>query len=326
MNALASAYRAAGKQDLALPLYDETLKLRKAVLGADHPDTLASLNRLALEYQAAGKLDLSMTLYEELLKLQTEKLGADNTSTLGSMYALANVYSEGLRFDRAIPLFEELLRIRRVKLPEGNKTRIDAQNHLGLHLLFAGRFAEAEPHLLATYRDGLNAKDFPKDWLRIYALRLVCLYMEWDKPAELTKWHAELDNLGGPADIWLTNMGLQLLQASRFRAAEFLLRECLDNREKMQPEYWTTFNTKSMLGGALLGQKKYGDAEPLLLAGYEGMKQREKSITPIDQISLSRAVDRLVELYTATDKRDQLNKWQAERSKYPPSTLVEPKP
>ncbi len=27
-----------------------------------------------------------------------------------------------------------------------------------------------------------------------------------------------------------------------------------------------------MLGGALLGQKKYAEAEPLLLKGYEGMK------------------------------------------------------
>ena len=30
---------------------------------------------------------------------------------------------------------------------------------------------------------------------------------------------------------------------------------------------WTTFNTRSMLGGALLGQKRYADAEPLLVFG-----------------------------------------------------------
>ena len=35
---LARAYRAAGKLDLALPLYEETLKLRKAKLGLEHPD------------------------------------------------------------------------------------------------------------------------------------------------------------------------------------------------------------------------------------------------------------------------------------------------
>jgi len=33
-----------------------------------------------------------------------------------------------------------------------------------------------------------------------------------------------------------------------------------------------------MLGGSLLGQKRYAEAEPLLLSGYEGMKQRQRSL------------------------------------------------
>jgi hypothetical protein len=41
---------------------------------------------------------------------------------------------------------------------------------------------------------------------------------------------------------------------------------------------WLTFNTQSLLGGALLGQKKYAEAEPLLVKGYEGLKTREKTI------------------------------------------------
>jgi len=42
------------------------------------------------------------------------------------------------------------------------------------------------------------------------------------------------------------------------------MSECLAIRAKKEPDAWTTFNTKSLLGGALLGQKKYGAAEPLL--------------------------------------------------------------
>ena len=69
MNNLALAYQAAGKLDLALPLHEETLKLKKAKLGPDHPDTLTSMNNLAVAYQAAGKLDLALPLLEETLKL-----------------------------------------------------------------------------------------------------------------------------------------------------------------------------------------------------------------------------------------------------------------
>jgi eukaryotic-like serine/threonine-protein kinase len=74
------------------------------------------------------------------------------------------------------------------------------------------------------------------------------------------------------------------------------LRECLAIREKTQPDVWSTFNTKSMLGEALLGQKKYADAEPLLLAGYEGIKKREAKIPAQGKIRLTEALERLVQL------------------------------
>jgi hypothetical protein len=59
-----------------------------------------------------------------------------------------------------------------------------------------------------------------------------------------------------------------------------------------------------------LGQKKYADAKPLLLAGYEGMKQREKTIPPPAKIHIPEAIERLVQLYDATDKKDEAAKWR----------------
>ena len=67
-----------------------------------------------------------------------------------------------------------------------------------------------------------------------------------------------------------------------------------------------------MLGGSLLGQKKFADAGPLLLAGYEGMKQREKTIPPQGKIRISETIERLVQLYEATDKKDEAAKWRTE--------------
>jgi hypothetical protein len=89
-----------------------------------------------------------------------------------------------------------------------------------------------------------------------------------------------------------------------------VLRECLAVREKKEPGAWTTYNAKSMLGGALFGQKQYSAAEPLLLAGYEGMKDRAKSIPPQGQVRLTEALERLVQLYDAWGKKDQADKWR----------------
>ena len=94
--------------------------------------------------------------------------------------------------------------------------------------------------------------------------------------------------------------------------AESLLRECLAIREKTEPDAWTTFNTKSMLGGALLGQKKYAEAEPLLLAGYEGMKQREAKIPPEGKVRMDEALERLIQLAKATGKKQEEAKWRTE--------------
>ena len=62
----------------------------------------------------------------------------------------------------------------------------------------------------------------------------------------------------------------------------------------------------------MLGQKKHADAEPLLLAGYEGMKQREKTIPEQGKVRIPEAIERLVQLYEATGKKDDAAKWRKE--------------
>jgi TolA-binding protein len=79
-----------------------------------------------------------------------------------------------------------------------------------------------------------------------------------------------------------------------------------------EPDGWTTFSIRSLLGESLLGQKKYADAEPLLLAGYNEMKKREDKIPPKGRVRLTEALERLVLLYDATDKKDEAAKWRKE--------------
>jgi hypothetical protein len=108
-----------------------------------------------------------------------------------------------------------------------------------------------------------------------------------------------------------------LIQQQKWAEGQLTLKECLAIRQQSQPDAWSTFNTQSMLGASLLGQKKYAEAEPLLLKGYEGMKAREKTIPPQGATRIPEAIDRLIELYTATNKPDEVKKWKAERAKYP---------
>ena len=111
----------------------------------------------------------------------------------------------------------------------------------------------------------------------------------------------------------LAARGSILLFQKKPDEAELKLRECLTIRQKIQPDDWTTFETKSLLGEALLDQKKFADAEPLLLSGYEGMKQRESTIPSQDKTTrLTRALERLVRLYEAWGQKDKAMKWRKE--------------
>ena len=71
----------------------------------------------------------------------------------------------------------------------------------------------------------------------------------------------------------------------------------------------------------MLGQKKYAEAEPLLLQGYEGMKQREAKIpAQFRQVSLTEALERLVKLYEDWDKPGEAANWKKKlESKSKPS-------
>ena len=307
---------------------EETLKLTKAKLGADHPNTLHSMGNLAAGYQAAGKLDLALPLYEETLKLRKAKLGADHSDTLTSMNNLAACYWSLRKLDKSVPLFEALLPLREKKLGRGHPDTLLTVANLGVNYKDAGRLAEAIPLLEEAHR---ASKKHPT--LLFAGPRLLDAYTKAGKSAEAGRLLGELlDDVRKqlPKDSpqlagQLAMLGLSLLEAKAFTEAEPLLRECLTIREKKQPDAWTTFNTQSLLGGVLLGQKKYADAEPLLLKGYEGMKQREKTIPPQGLVRIPEALDRLIELSTATNKPDEAKKWQAERAKYPAEVAPVPR-
>jgi eukaryotic-like serine/threonine-protein kinase len=101
-----------------------------------------------------------------------------------------------------------------------------------------------------------------------------------------------------------------LISQRKFVEAEPLARECLALREKMIPDDWRTFNARSLLGGSLLGQKIYAEAEPLLLSGYEGLKQREDKIPPAGRARPQDALQRLMQLYEETGRPELAAEWK----------------
>ena len=57
-------------------------------------------------------------------------------------------------------------------------------------------------------------------------------------------------------------------------------------------------------------QKRYAEAEPLLLQGYEGLRQCQGKMSMDERVRLTEALERLVRLYEAAGQKDQAEEWR----------------
>ena len=78
---------------------------------------------------------------------------------------------------------------------------------------------------------------------------------------------------------------------------EDALREAAGVFNRVLPEAWERFNTQSMLGAALEAQKKFAEAEPLLVSGYEEMSSRKPATNVRGRFTLNQAGEAVVKLY-----------------------------
>jgi tetratricopeptide (TPR) repeat protein len=103
----------------------------------------------------------------------------------------------------------------------------------------------------------------------------------------------------------------KLLSQKKPVEAERTLRSCLSTYQQIQPDGWAVFEAQSLLGAALLEQKRYKEAESLLLSGYKGLKERASG----DKSRHAAGLEYLVRLYTDWGKPDKAKHWQEELQK-----------
>jgi hypothetical protein len=212
------------------------------------------------------------------------------------MSVLAKAYASVGRLDQALLLLDDLLERLTAKLgPNDPNTRNTAD------------FRKATQKALdaAKRYDSMRNASGASSLDRLLALR------------DVAQYRLQLGDLDG-AERSLVEVldGMKALKSDDpIRAFTVgVVRQCLEAREKQQPEKWKTVHCKVILGGALLGQEKYADAERLLLAGYEALKttQREAMPAALRSTYLIEALERIVALYEATKKSDEVARWLRE--------------
>ncbi len=210
------------------------------VLGAEHPQTLRSLNNLAVLYQAQGRYGEAEPLYRRALETSERALGAEHPQTLNSFNNLAALYESQGRYGDAEPLYRRALEASDRVLGAGHPDTLSSLNNLAGLYYAQGRSGEAEP-------------------LYCHALEISERVLGVEHPQTLSS---------------VNNLALLYEAQVRYDEAEPLYRRALETSERVQgAEHPDSLRNVNNLADLYRANGRYGKAEPLFRRALDGSER-----------------------------------------------------
>jgi serine/threonine protein kinase/tetratricopeptide (TPR) repeat protein len=305
--------------DKALAIQVETVQRFTRILGPDHQTTLEAMDALAQIHAGLGHTNEAKEILEEAVRLSRRRYGPDHPSTVGRSENLASIYFEMKILDRSVPMFEDVYRWRKQHNGPDHPETLFTQINLGMNYRDVGRHDDAIRNLEEAYRKGGTRPELA--WV---GNRLVNANIKAGRLHEAAKLqHDVAKNVrkvfqphSAELAEELKDLGKNWIELSDFVAAEPFVRESISIYEKT-PNSTSLPIARTLLGAAMLGQKRYAEAEPLLLQGIVELKKHSPDPKSSVYRQMTKALDNIIELYAATNKPDELKKYQALRAMYP---------
>ena len=295
-------------------LYREALSIDRKALGNEHPEIPTRLLNLAVLYRDLGRPAEAEALAREALGIRRKILGDQHPDISDALDVVAASLDDRGRNGEAEALLREALAIAARAYGEVNLNTARLQHNLGWILWKQGKYVEAAP-LFRT-----AAINIPKTYGPTYrGARLARSNLAHNlnargdaRGAEAAAREALAAYRKAPTDQLVVTALIALSHAliAQRRVDEAIphLREALETVEK-RPHVrypWFKGEVQSTLGAALAAQRNSGEAEKLLLAGYEGLRNVPSTPPP----RLRAAVERLVQFYVANGRLEEAGTWR----------------
>ena len=295
-----------GSLEEAEALYTEALNIDRRALGNDHPEIPIKLLNLAVLMRDRGRPEAAETFAREALAIRRKILGDEHPDLSDAMDVVAAALEQRGRNAEAEPILREALAIALKAYGEVNLNTARLRHNLGWVLWKEGAYAEAEPLLRVA------VTNIPKTYGAAYrGNRLAVSNLAHNlnglgdvRAAETTARRALSLYREAPTDRMVVTALIALSHAlmaqRRGDEAAPLLQEALASVEQHpQIRYpWFKGEIQSSLGAVLAAQTKLDDAERLLVAGYEGLRDTPSAPPP----RIRAALERLVSFYAATGR------------------------
>jgi tetratricopeptide (TPR) repeat protein len=180
----------------------QAAEVERRVLGAEHPETLSSLDDLAMLYRSEREYKKADDLLASVLEARRRVLGPAHPDTTDSMVELAEVRLQEMNYLGAESLLREAVG-NDEKTNSESWERWHGQSLLGASLAGQGKYAESETLLVSGYR-GMIDREATMPFEDRSALTqagewLVQLYERWGKPEKAAEWRNKLCQGGDAA-------------------------------------------------------------------------------------------------------------------------------
>jgi tetratricopeptide (TPR) repeat protein len=299
-------------------LLDELIAIQRRALGAEHPDTLTSVHELANLYERQGKYAQMESILRPLLETRRRLFGPEHPATLSEMNQLGLSLLRQGKYTEAEPFLKQALEERRRIL--GNKSRdtLTSLYEMGLLRLYQGEPRDAEPILEEVLQVSRETLGLEHPNTITYGESLATAYSALGKHDQAVKVYSDMlgirSRVSGRESLdaagTMTALARELNLRQDFAESEPLLREALAIREKGAPQSWGRFNSLSLLGVSLAGQRKFSDGERLLQEGVQGLLDRRREIPLQNQHFLDSAGQALVRLYQDLGESEKALEWE----------------
>lgn len=317
MGELATVYQLQNKYEKAEELYTQALEIQRRTLAAGHPDIQVSMSNLAECYRAEGKYAQAEALNLETLELNQRIMGPEHEDTLETMLNLSFTYRSEGKYAQAEDTLNKTIEIARRIEGAHDPFTLRCEAFLASVYGYQGRNLDAEKLYLNILKTAEHAPGKKEIYMLQAESGLEFLYQSegefelakayatpaW-KDSKITVGSEDESTLDAEADLALADLSL-----ANYAHSEALAREALQADQKIQPDDWQRYRAESLLGASLAGEKKYADAEPMLLDGYAGMEKRKAIMGPPNQYHLNQARRWIVDLYREWGKPEKANEW-----------------
>ena len=323
---LSSMYYWEGRYREAAPLNEHVIQAFTKLYGPESPTTLLAMGNLAAIYANEDRMQDAQAMDERLYETRKKLLGPEHPDTLRTLNNLSSVCRQNGQLERAEECGTLSYGGRLKILGASHPDTILSQVNLVWAKLERGKEAEADAlgtQGLDTANKALGADHYATLGIE-HALSEVKLREGRLDEAERLRTSVYDSRLrhGGPENYNTLASANALaavkVQLGRFAETETLLRPVLIAWNKTRPGDWRGLQCQSLMGAALAGERRFDEAEPLLVSSADGLEHRASEVPASDRRLIAEADQRAADAYAAWGRPDKAAAWAKRAAAYLP--------